>query len=99
MESYPRPDDSDGGMFPTSGGPISTGTERKQIDGLVERTLQTHEYLRTKASGAGTVAFILVAVNSPPASPENAFEHHLPAGWRSNPPDARFRRILVVDRS
>ncbi len=61
-----------------------------------------HEILRQGLrcrAAAGAVAFILVAVNSPPVSPENAFEPHLPAGWRSTPPDARFRRILVVDRS
>ena len=36
-----------------SGGLGFTGAERKQIDGLVERTLQAHEYLRRSKKDKG----------------------------------------------
>ncbi len=46
-----------------SGGLGFTGAERKQIDGLVERTLQAHEYLRRSKKDKGIVRRYLAKIS------------------------------------
>ncbi len=46
-----------------SGGLGFTGAERKQIDGLVERTLQAHEHLRRSKKDKGIVRRYLAKIS------------------------------------